>query len=29
MKINQWAADTYPVVQKQLDTARTLKTAMK
>jgi len=29
LKINQWAADTYPVVQKQLDTARTLKTAMK
>jgi len=24
MKINQWAADTYPVVQKHLDTARTL-----
>jgi putative membrane protein len=27
MKINQWAADTYPVAQKHLDTARTLKTA--
>ena len=26
-KINQWAAETYPVVQKLLDTARTLKTA--
>ena len=24
MKINQWAADTYPVAQKHLDTARTL-----
>ena len=24
-KINQWAADTYPIVQKHLDTARTLK----
>jgi putative membrane protein len=28
MKINQWAADTYPVVQKHLDTVRTLETAM-
>jgi putative membrane protein len=28
-KINQWAADTYPVVQKHLDTARTLQTAAK
>jgi len=27
MKINQWAADTYPVAQKHLDTARTLLTA--
>lgn len=27
MKINQWAADTYPVVQKHLDTARTLENA--
>ena len=27
MKINQWAADTYPVVQKHLDTARMLETA--
>ena len=27
MKINQWAADTYPVAQKHLDTARTLETA--
>ena len=26
MKINQWAADTYPVAQKHLDTARTLET---
>jgi predicted outer membrane protein len=25
-KINQWAADTYPMVQKHLDTARTLDT---
>ena len=24
MKINQWVADTYPIVQKHLDTARTL-----
>jgi putative membrane protein len=27
MKINQWAADAYPVEQKHLDTARTLQTA--
>jgi putative membrane protein len=27
MKINQWAADTYPVAQKHLDTARALETA--
>jgi putative membrane protein len=27
MKINQWAADTYPVAQKHLDAARTLQTA--
>ena len=27
MKINQWAADTYPVAQKHLDTARTLENA--
>jgi putative membrane protein len=27
MKINQWAADMYPVAQKHLDTARTLETA--
>jgi putative membrane protein len=27
MKINQWAADTYPVAQKHLDTARALATA--
>jgi putative membrane protein len=26
MKINQWAADTYPLAQKHLDTARTLET---
>ena len=26
MKINQWAADTYPVAQKHLDTARLLET---
>jgi hypothetical protein len=24
MAINQWAADTYPVAQQHLDTARTL-----
>jgi putative membrane protein len=29
MKINQWAAETYPVAQKHLDTARTLRTAAK
>lgn len=29
MKINQWAADTYPVAQKLLDTARTLEIATK
>jgi putative membrane protein len=29
MKINQWAADAYPVVQKHLDTARTLENAAK
>ena len=29
MKINQWAADTYPVVQKHLDSARTLKKGTK
>jgi putative membrane protein len=29
MKINQWAADTYPVVQKHLDTARALEKASK
>jgi putative membrane protein len=28
-KINQWAADTYPVVQKHLDTARNLENATK
>ena len=28
-KINQWAADTYPVAQKHLDTARTLENATK
>ena len=28
-RINQWAADTYPVVQKHLDTARALENAMK
>jgi putative membrane protein len=28
-KINQWAADTYPVAQKHLDTARMLETAAK
>ena len=27
MKVNQWAADTYPVAQKHLDTARTLERA--
>jgi putative membrane protein len=29
MKINQWAAETYPVAQKHLDTARTLENSMK
>jgi putative membrane protein len=29
MKINQWAADLYPVAQKHLDTARTLENASK
>jgi len=29
IKINQWAADTYPVTQKHLDTARTLENAVK
>ena len=29
IKINQWAADTYPVAQKHLDTARTLESATK
>jgi putative membrane protein len=29
MKINQWAAETYPAVQKHLDTARTLRKAAK
>jgi len=29
MKINQWAADTYPVAQKHLDTARALQSATK
>jgi putative membrane protein len=29
MKINQWAADTYPVAQKHLDTARMLESATK
>ena len=29
MKINQWAADAYPVVQKHLDTARILENAAK
>ena len=28
-KINQWAAETYPIVQKHLDTASTLKNAVK
>lgn len=28
-RINQWAADTYPVVQKHLDSARALENAMK
>ena len=29
MKINQWAADTYPAAQKHLDTARALENAAK
>jgi hypothetical protein len=29
MKINQWAADTYPVAQKHLDAARTLENSTK
>jgi hypothetical protein len=29
MKINQWAADTYPVAQKHLDTARTIESVLK
>jgi putative membrane protein len=29
LKINQWAADTYPLVQKHLDTARALENAVK
>jgi hypothetical protein len=29
MAINQWAADTYPVAQKHLDTVRTLENATK
>ena len=29
MKVNQWAAETYPVAQKHLDTARTLENATK
>jgi putative membrane protein len=29
MKINQWAADTYPVAQKHLDSARALENATK
>jgi putative membrane protein len=29
MKVNQWAADTYPVAQKHLDAARTLENATK
>jgi len=29
MKINQWAADTYPIEQKHLDTARMLENATK
>ena len=29
MKINRWAAETYPVAQKHLDTARTLENAAK
>jgi predicted outer membrane protein len=29
MKINQWAAETYPIAQKHLDTVRTLENATK
>jgi predicted outer membrane protein len=29
MKINRWAAETYPLAQKHLDMARTLETAAK
>jgi putative membrane protein len=29
MKINQWAAETYPIAQKHLDTARALENAIK
>jgi putative membrane protein len=29
MQVNQWAAETYPVVQKHLDTARTLENTTK
>lgn len=29
MKINQWAAETYPIAQKHLDTARTIENATK
>jgi hypothetical protein len=29
MKVNQWAAETYPVAQKHLDAARTLENATK
>ena len=29
MKINQWAAETYPIAQKHLDTARTLENVTK
>jgi putative membrane protein len=29
MKVNQWAADTYPVAQKGLDTARALENSIK
>ena len=29
MKVNQWVAETYPVAQKHLDTARTLENATK
>ena len=29
MKINQWAADTYPIAQQHLDTARALEHATK